>query len=253
MAVPQLWLLAGGNGAGKSTFYRLYLKPRGIPFVNADIIAQHLFPEDPEQLSYAASQQAERIRLRYLEEQRSFCFETVFSHPSKIDFLAQAKTLGYAITLVFIHLEFAQLNQARVAQRVSEGGHSVPPEKISSRIPRTLEYIKAAIPLADRVEVLDNSRQDQPFQRVLSIVAGKQHKHRDPLPEWAKDLGSDPHLTPIFTLSPNYSVPNPSPAASAASESPPTRRRYPGPPRPVAPHACRDRRRHRAGPGSIPA
>ena len=49
-------------------------------------------------------------------------FETVFSHPSKIDFLAQAKSLGYEVVLVYIHLTNDELNQARVAQRVSEGG-----------------------------------------------------------------------------------------------------------------------------------
>jgi predicted ABC-type ATPase len=188
MTPPQLWLLAGANGAGKSTFYRLYLKPRGLPFVNADIIARHLFPENPEQLSYAAAQEAEYARNRYLQEQRSFCFETVFSHPSKIDFLGQAKGLGYEITLVFIHLNLPSLNQARVAQRVSEGGHSVPADKIDSRIPRTLNHVKAALPLADRVEVLDNSRQDQPFQRVFSRQPGNLQIHCEPLPEWASWL-----------------------------------------------------------------
>ena len=64
----------------------------------------------------------------------SFCFETVFSHESKIDFLARAKANGYKIILVYIHLFDANLNEARVKQRTSEGGHSVPIEKIHSRI-----------------------------------------------------------------------------------------------------------------------
>jgi predicted ABC-type ATPase len=47
----QLWLLAGGNGAGKSTFYRTRLKKLGIPFVNADVIAKEIFPDTTEALS----------------------------------------------------------------------------------------------------------------------------------------------------------------------------------------------------------
>lgn len=137
----QLWILAGGYGAGKSTFYRLYLQPKSMPFVNANLIAKQLFPEDPEGHSYDAAPLAEMERLRLLEQGQSFCYETVFSHVSKVYFLGLAKALGYQIILVFIHLEQSNLNQARVSQRVSEGGHFVPVDKIESRIPRTLENV----------------------------------------------------------------------------------------------------------------
>ncbi|MBP6075971.1 MAG: hypothetical protein KA520_06425 [Nitrosomonas sp.] len=54
--------------------------------------------------SYDAAILAGQLRLQLLREGCSFCFETVFSHLSKIDFIAQTKTLGYKIVLVFIHL-----------------------------------------------------------------------------------------------------------------------------------------------------
>ena len=184
----QLWLLAGGNGAGKSTFYRTQLEPKGIPFVNADILARQLFPEHPEQHSYEAAKIAEELRFRFLKEGRSFCFESVFSHVSKIDFVAQAKAVGYEIVLVFIHLSQLELNNARIAQRLMEGGHDVPPEKVSSRIPRTLENIKQAIPLCDHVYILDNSRQDNPFQRVAEIHQGQITIKQHPLNGWAEEL-----------------------------------------------------------------
>ncbi len=111
----QLWLLAGGNGSGKSSFYRTQLEPLGIPFVNADNLARQLYPDNPELHSYQAAKIAEQMHTQLIQNGRSFCFETVFSHPSKIDFIAQAKTLGYEVVLVFIHLESVALNTARVA------------------------------------------------------------------------------------------------------------------------------------------
>jgi len=123
---PQLWILVGGNGAGKSTYYRLALEPLGLPFVNADVLARIVFAEAPEAHSYEAAQLAERQRHQLLERGVSFCFETVYSHSSKIDFIARAKSLGYQVIMVLTHLESTGLNQARIAGRVSEGGHSVP-------------------------------------------------------------------------------------------------------------------------------
>ncbi|MCL6419708.1 zeta toxin family protein [Aestuariirhabdus haliotis] len=184
----QLWLLAGGNGAGKSTFYRTRLEPLGIPFVNADLIARELYPDTPEIHSYEAAMVAEEKRMGLLEEGRSFCFETVFSHPSKIDFVARAKALGYQIILVFIHLESSSLNQARVSQRVEEGGHNVPTDKIQQRIPRLLANIKVAIPLCDQVRLLDNSRLDDPFRVVATLRRGCLEVERGPLIGWVEDL-----------------------------------------------------------------
>jgi len=184
----QLWILAGGNGTGKSTFYRTQLAPLGLPFINADILAKELYPQSPEKHSYDAAKLATEMRFRLLHEGRSFCFETVFSHPSKIDFVAQAKVLGYEIIMVFIHLDTVSLNQARIAQRTSEGGYNVPDEKVASRIPRLLQNIKKTLPLCDQVYILNNSRIDSPFQQVAVIRNGQKIQQKISLPDWAKDL-----------------------------------------------------------------
>ena len=89
----QLWLLAGGNGAGKSIFYRTQLEPHGIPFINADILAKQLYPQNPERHSYEAAKISEEIRAQLLRDGRTFCFETVFSHPSKIYLLPRQRPL----------------------------------------------------------------------------------------------------------------------------------------------------------------
>jgi predicted ABC-type ATPase len=182
----QLWMLVGGNGAGKSTFYQTQLAPLAMPFINADIIARELYPEAPEDKSYDAAKVAQELRETLLQEGRSFCFETVFSHPSKIDFIARAKALGYQIILVYVHLDSVMLNRARVAQRVSAGGHAVPDEKVEQRLPRLQQNVKVAIPLCDRVYLLDNSRLDNPFEVVVEVENGLINRHCSPAPEWAE-------------------------------------------------------------------
>jgi predicted ABC-type ATPase len=186
--MKQLWLLVGGNGAGKSTFYRLVLEPLGLPFVNADRLARLVYPEAPEARSYEAALLAEQQRNTLLLSGASFCFETVYSHPSKIDFVARAKALGYAVIMVVIHLERAELNAARVTQRVSEGGHDVPTEKLLQRIPRMLAQVQASIPLCDEVRILDNSSADDPFQPVIMIKADRVEIHQHPLASWAAQM-----------------------------------------------------------------
>ncbi|MEH6605935.1 MAG: zeta toxin family protein [Pseudomonadales bacterium] len=192
MAKPQLWMLVGGNGAGKSTFYQQFLKSRGMPFVNADLIAKEYFPDDPEEMSREAAKMAERLRYRLIEEKKTFCFETVFSHVSKIDFIADAKAAGYEIVLVFIHLGNSELNKARVHQRVSEGGHNVPEDRISPRVERLTQNVckVMALGLADEVHILDNSSSDNPFVRLATIIDGELSLLMETKPEWLVEIVS---------------------------------------------------------------
>lgn len=184
----QLWILAGGNGAGKSTFFKLYLADYGIKLVNADLIAKEINTKNSEKLGYEAATIAETIRNDLLSQGASFCFETVFSHESKIDFIAQAKGMGYKIILVYIHLIDSSLNEARVHQRTTEGGHSVPTDKIHSRIPRTMKHIKTALTIVDEAWILDNSSEQNRFQQMVVMKSGKYEIKVNPIPNWVKAI-----------------------------------------------------------------
>ena len=188
MSDKQLWILTGANGVGKTTFYQQFLAPAGIPFVNADVLAKKLDSENSENMSYNAAIIISKLRTELLKSEISFCFETVFSHHSKIDFVAEAKAQNYEIILVYIHLENAELNQARVAQRVLQGGHNVPTDKIISRIPRTMKNIRATLALATKVRIYDNSYHDTPYIAVAEITKGKYKQQVLELPEWAKEI-----------------------------------------------------------------
>ncbi len=184
----QLWVLAGGNGAGKSTFYSHYLAKSGIKFVNADLLARTMDQEQPERLSYEAATLAAEMRDSMIARGESFCFETVFSHPSKIDFIAAAKAHGYSVILIYTHLIDPSLNEARVYQRTLEGGHGVPAAKIHARIPRTMKNIKTALLLVDEAWLLDNSSGQNRFQQVAVIKNGACEEKVNPLPAWAMGL-----------------------------------------------------------------
>lgn len=185
---PELWLLIGGNGSGKSTFYENFLKRRKIPLVNADNIARMLWPGEPEAHSYDAALIAEKERYRLLDDKQTFCFETVYSHPSKIDFTAAAKAAGFRIHILYFHLQDTSLNNARVASRVATGGHNVPEEKVASRIPRTRANLRDSVGLADELHLIDNSSARKPYIRVATWRDDLWQIHADPVPEWAREI-----------------------------------------------------------------
>jgi predicted ABC-type ATPase len=112
----------------------------------------------------------------------------VYSHPSKVDFIAAAKGLGYEIVMVLIHLETPDLNQARIASRVAGGGHPVPFENVISRIPRTLEHVRRTIPQVEVLQVYDNSSALDPFRPVFAITSRGLQRHQEPLQGWAAAL-----------------------------------------------------------------
>lgn len=169
---PVIVVLAGSNGAGKTTFYELYLESLELPFVNADRIAKTLSSNDPNPLAYQAAQLADDVRRDLVNRRLSFCMETVFSDPAgdKVQFLKSAQTGGYGILGIFIQLSDPPLSVARVAQRVRHGGHDVPDDKLHSRFERTAENIRNALQFVDLGFAIDNSSVDSPY-RLIEVWA----------------------------------------------------------------------------------
>jgi len=122
--------------------------------------------------SYEASILADFIRTELLKEGRKITFETVMSHPSKIETLKKAKDLGYKNYLYFICTENVEINKSRVTERVKNGGHQVPPEKIEQRYHRSLELLKEAVGHTYRTYLFDNS--EDTSQLVLDVYQGKE-------------------------------------------------------------------------------
>lgn len=160
---PVFYLLAGPNGAGKSTLYRSAaasgLLPANAEFVNADLheasALQHI--TDPQERSAQARAWADASRSACLAQGRTFVSETVFSHPSKLSLMQEARAAGFTVVLLVVCVNDPRQLLGRVAQRVAEGGHDVPSGRILARYPRTLQHLQDAIPLADLALLYDTS------------------------------------------------------------------------------------------------
>lgn len=178
---PILVALTGSNGAGKTTFYNVHLKPSGLRFLNPDLLSQALGlqPQD-------AAQAMTALRRELVKQRESFVFETVFSDPvgDKLSFLKEAEKSGYTVVLCFIGLAGPATSEQRVAMRVSQGGHAVPPEKLIARFPRTMANLKAAIRDLSHVFIFDNEDLQTPFCKVAVFDRGKPLYFSRTAPKW---------------------------------------------------------------------
>ena len=193
---PVFYLLAGPNGAGKSTLYRSAvasgLLPAQAEFVNADLYEAQALQAvaDPRERSLQARTWADARRSACLQAGRSFVSETVFSHPSKLDLMRQAREAGFAVVLLVVCVSDPRQLIARVAQRVAEGGHAVPAERILARYPRTLQLLREAMGLADLALLYDTSGVGRHGVAGPKLVArwrhGQWHWQVSRPPAWAK-------------------------------------------------------------------
>jgi predicted ABC-type ATPase len=157
--MPELYIIAGCNGAGKTTASYAVLPDmlNCREFVNADSIAAGLSPFNPENVALEAG----RIMLQRIDhlltEQSDFAFETTLSTRSYVSLVKRAKTLGYNVTLLYFWLSSPEFAIQRVAQRVEAGGHNIPEDVIMRRYYRGIyNLVNLYIPICDEWLVLES-------------------------------------------------------------------------------------------------
>lgn len=135
MDKKRLYIIAGCNGAGKTTASFTIL-PQALlvkEFVNADEIAKGLSPFNPEGVAIEAG----RLMLKRIDELmeagETFSIETTLATRSYINLVRKAHAKGYVVHLLFFWLESVNLAKRRVAERVRQGGHNIPAEVIERR------------------------------------------------------------------------------------------------------------------------
>ncbi len=160
MADKNLYIIAGCNGAGKTTasFTILVDILNCKEFVNADEIAKGLSPFQPETVSFEAG----RIMLSRIEDLLnkgiSFSFETTLSTKSYKNLVLKAQEKGYKVTLLYFWLQSIELAKERVKIRVLEGGHDIPKDVIERRYLRGINNLfNIYLGIADVILIFDNS------------------------------------------------------------------------------------------------
>lgn len=130
--VKHLYIIAGCNGAGKTTASNTIL-PKSLlvkEFVNADEIAKGLSPFNPEGVAIEAG----RLMLKRIEEllnaEESFSIETTLATKSYVNLVKRAHEKGYVVHVLFFWLDSIELAKMRVADRVANGGHNIPTDVI---------------------------------------------------------------------------------------------------------------------------
>lgn len=176
-------VFAGPNGSGKTSLINDIQETglatvRGVyplpaVFINPDQVAKDLPGDFPDQHArdVAAQSAAMRLRAEAIASKLPFAFETVMSHPSRINEMLMLKEQGYRLFLTFITTDHPDKNVDRVTKRYETGtttGHYVAPDKVRERYVRTLALLPRAIEVADAVYIYDNSEE---FQRpTLQVV-----------------------------------------------------------------------------------
>ncbi len=167
----QLWIIAGINGAGKTSFANKYLRGK-IAIINPDEIAiQENIP--PIQAGKIALQ----MRKTFIKQQNSFAIETTLSGINEINLVKTCKQQGYKINLVYLYLSSTNLANSRVMQRVENFGHDIPYQDIQRRYPKSLKNLSLILQYVDRLFILDNSNQKT---QLLCSKANDEIKYTSP-------------------------------------------------------------------------
>src|SRR3954470_7992578 len=145
--MPRLTLIAGPDGAGKSTLAR----QAGFdgPFVNADDIARAINPEASEAAAAAAGRETLAQLAALIHEGRDVVHETTLAGTNALRVVDRAKAAGYTIEAVFVAVPSADLAIGRVAQRTAAGGLFVPPEDVRRRYERSFDNLPGLVARAD--------------------------------------------------------------------------------------------------------
>jgi len=166
----QLIVYAGANGAGKSSLRAGGTDPVDVE-IDPDRIARQINPADPRSVDFAAGKEALRLFDRTLAEGRSLSLETTLTGRTVLGRMQAAKDSGYDVTLRYVAVNDVAMNIRRVEGRAVQGGHWIDPETIRRRVAGSLSNLPAAIVIADRAVLLDNSGSSH--RQVLEIERGQ--------------------------------------------------------------------------------
>lgn len=200
-AAPCIGVLAGANGAGKSSIAGAFLRRAGGEFFNPDEAAQRILAAHPGLPSAEANSLAWKLGLQQLQSavrmQSDYWFETTLGGRTITTTLAAATKAGMEVRIWYVGLSNFELHVARVAARVKRGGHAIPEQLIRQRYDGSRRNLIRLLPQLTELAVFDNSPEADPARgqrpepvEVLHMRGGKILSPKDlsATPEWAKPI-----------------------------------------------------------------
>lgn len=194
-------MIAGVNGAGKSSIAGAAFRARGADYFNPDEVARELMAEQPTLMQTEANARAWGIGRRLLErairDRLDFAFETTLGGTTMTRLLELAAERGLEVRVWFVGLASPAMHVQRVASRVRRGGHPIPEEDIRRRWDRSRLNLIRLLPRLRELRLYDNSedadpaRGEAPRPRLLLHVESGEIVGPEDLsrtPEWARPI-----------------------------------------------------------------
>lgn len=197
----SILVIAGTNGAGKSSVAGAAFRERGGDYFNPDEATRRIQDTipgiDPATANSEAWLQGKRLLEAAIAARRTFAFETTLGGNTIVALLERAHDAGLEVRVWYVGLEGAELHIARVAARVAAGGHAIPEEKIRERYRKSRGNLVRLLPRLSELRLFDNSAAGDPKvgieprpRLILSMRDGRIQETCDisEVPEWAKPV-----------------------------------------------------------------
>jgi predicted ABC-type ATPase len=198
---PCIYVLAGTNGAGKSSIAGARFRESGGQYFNPDEAARHVLAVNPalgpDQANATAWHHGRRLLERAIAERLTFALETTLGGETITRLLDHALSAGLEVRVWYVGLDSVERHIARVRRRVATGGHDIPDQKIRERYDRSRLNLIRLLPRLTELRVYDNSPESDPAEGrapqpglLLHMVKGRIVTTCDPpaAPAWAKPI-----------------------------------------------------------------
>lgn len=163
---PCIYVLAGTNGAGKSSIAGAMLRQEGVEYFNPDEAARRILAANPGtsqvQVNSAAWHQGKRLLERAISERLDFAFETTLGEHTITNLLERAALSGIEVRIWYAGLSSPELHIARVRARVGKGGHDIPEQRVRERYDASRLNLIRLLPNLSELRIYDNSEEADP-------------------------------------------------------------------------------------------
>ncbi|MGH7670951.1 MAG: AAA family ATPase [Gemmatimonadaceae bacterium] len=198
---PRIVVLAGVNGAGKSSVVGAMIRAAGSYYFNPDEATRLILERNPgaalAEANAAAWAEGTRLLEHAITAHKDYTFETTLGGHTIVALLERAADAGCAVTVIYVGLATVEQHMARVRARVAAGGHAIPDARIRARYRTSREHLIRLLPRLHELKVYDNSVEADPLAHHAPVPVLLLHRHPSgevthvPLrhvPSWAKPI-----------------------------------------------------------------